>query len=334
MNVLLLYLGITVAGYVTGACLRKRNITIKAAGTIQTIAIILLVFIMGSRIGSDKEIVNSLGSIGLISFALTVFILAGSVAAVFLVRRLLGFDNRGELYKQSSGKNEAGIHTDADEARFCESAMIEQTNEESEKTDHKMTICIVCAVALGIAAGRMFLPESFIAVTGALITAGLCLLLFFVGTDIGIAGTIISNFRQAGWRVIVFPFVIMAGTFIGAAAASVFLPLSVKDALCVGAGFGWYSLAPAMLAEYSVKVSAISFMHNVMRELFGILLIPFVANKIGYMETFALPGSPSMDVCLPVIEKATKADIAVYSFISGAVLSAAVPVIVSIVMNI
>lgn len=89
-----------------------------------------------------------------------------------------------------------------------------------------------------------------------------------------------------------------------------------------------------MLAEYSVRISAVSFMHNVMRELLSILLIPVVARKVGYIETTGMPGAAAMDVCLPVVEKATRGDIAIYSFISGLTLSIAVPVLLSFIMNI
>ena len=115
--------------------------------------------------------------------------------------------------------------------------------------------------------------------------------------------------------------------------SAVILPLGLQDSLCVGGGFAWYSLAPAMLAEYSTRISAISFMHNVFREILGILLIPVVAGKIGYIESYGLPGSPSMDVCLPVVERSTSSDVAVYSFINGAILSAAVPILITIFMN-
>ena len=46
---------------------------------------------------------------------------------------------------------------------------------------------------------------------------------------------------------------------------------------------------------------------------FSILLIPFVAKKIGYIETTGMPGAAAMDVCLPIVEKSTRSDIAVYS---------------------
>ena len=41
-----------------------------------------------------------------------------------------------------------------------------------------------------------------------------------------------------------------------------------------------------------------------------------------------------MDVCLPIVEGATRGDIAVYSFVTGAVLSVTVPVMVSFLAGI
>ena len=198
-----------------------------------------------------------------------------------------------------------------------------------------MTKAIVCSVICGMAAGYFFLPDWFIDISGNLLVVGLCVLLFFVGLDIGREGTVAENFKKAGWRVLVFPFAIIIGTYAGSLVAGLLLPsLGIRDAMAVGSGFGWYTLAPVMLAEYSTSVSAVSFMHNVMRELFGILLIPIIAKKIGFIETVSLPGAAAMDVCLPVVEKATRGDIAVYSFISGVVLSIAVPVLVGLVAGV
>ena len=324
MDVLVLYLGMAVIGYFIGAALRKKNIAPGRAGIIQTVAITALVFVMGSRIGADREIVGSLDSIGLTAFIMTVFILAGSVAAVFAARKLLGFDKQGNLAERADKGGHAAEETVLDE----------ESEPVSEKADHTMTICIIVSVIAGILAGYFVLPQGFIDASGTMIVIGLCVLLLFVGIDIGTEGTIIVNFRRAGWRIFVFPAAIIVGTLAGSAICALFMPISVQDALCIGAGFGWYTLAPAMLADYSVKVSAISFMHNVMRELFGILLIPVIARKIGYIETVSLPGAAAMDVCLPIVEKSTRSDIAVYSFISGVILSVAVPVMVSFMMGI
>ncbi len=333
MGVTILYLGMTVIGYFAGAIMRKNNREMGFAGKVPAVAITILVFIMGSRIGSDDDIVKSLDTIGLIALGMTLFMMAGSVAAVFALRKVMGFDKEGRRRNLTGTPDECSMKTapQEDQPDDAGAAACEENGQKKEKvrTDHTMTICIVTSVAAGIAAGYLILPDSFIEITGSIIVVGLCLLLFFVGVDIGLEGTIINSFREAGWRIVVFPFAVIAGTMAGAIAASLVLPAGIRDSLCVGAGFGWYTLAPAMLADYSLKVSALSFMHNVMREMIAILIIPTVAKKVGYIECTSLPGAAAMDVCLPIVEGATRGDIAVYSFVTGAVLSAAVPVMVS-----
>lgn len=356
MGYLFLYLAITVIGYFIGARLKKHSLAPGWIGPVQTITIILLVFLMGSRIGANEEIVASLDSIGLISFVYTLIIMACTCTAFWLARRALGFDRTGHrngkpgkgpgVHAGGPGK-ETGEHAGGPAAasgaelsgpwdRAAAQPAPDASADAAAGTGrpvNTLTFLIVGFVAAGILAGRFLLPDLLIAYTGQLLTVVLCMLLVLIGIDIGLEGTLVVNFRSAGWRVILFPFVSMAAMIVGAVICGAVLPLDLKESLCIGSGFGWYSLAPAMLAEYSTRASAISFMHNVFREIIGILLIPAVARRIGYIESYSLPGSPSMDVCLPVVERATNGDVAVYSFINGAVLSAAVPVLVSLFMN-
>lgn len=319
---LLLYLAVTVAGYFIGARLKKQNKTWKWVGDLQTLVIIVLVFLMGSRIGASEEIVSSLGTIGLISFVFTIIIMLTTVAAFTVVRRLMGFDRYG---KRGTARETGAKATALDESS-AEEAPAPKLNS--------LTLIMVVFVAVGIAAGYLFLPDGFIAMTGTLLTITLCALLVLVGIDIGTEGTLGANFKSAGWRVVVFPFVSIGAMLLGCVIASLFLPFSLQDSLCIGSGLGWYSLAAAMLVDYSAKVSALCFMHCVIREVVGILLIPVCAKRLGYIECYCLPGASSMDVCLPLVEKATDSTIAVYSFVNGVILSASVAVLVSIFMNI
>ena len=48
-----------------------------------------------------------------------------------------------------------------------------------------MTFAIILAVIAGVLAGCSVMPAVFIENTGPVLTAGLCLLLFLVGIDIG-----------------------------------------------------------------------------------------------------------------------------------------------------
>lgn len=319
--------------------MKKRNIVIKGASVLQTIALVALVFVMGARIGSEEEIVRSLDTIGLKAFVITMFILAGTVAAAFITRKLMGFDKKGNLVRGVVKTVEESSHSVSAEpvdinGNDDKPVTIEEQGSEGEaKSDKAMLLTIFIPVALGIVSGFLFLPDWFINASGTIIVVGLSILLFFVGIDLGTEGTIVQNFKMAGWRVILFPFIMIIGTYIGSVVAGLIVGITVKDSLCVASGFGWYTLAPAMLAEYSIEISAISFMHNVMRELIGLLLLPIVAKRIGHIESTGLVGAGSMDVCLPIIVRTTSGNMAVYAFIIGIVLSFSVPVMVSFMMG-
>ena len=85
-----------------------------------------------------------------------------------------------------------------------------------------MTGWIVGAVAAGMLAGHFVLPAEWAAHCGALITLGLCLLLFLVGVDMGRQGNVWRDIRQAGARVLAIPVAAAAGTLAAAAVPSDF----------------------------------------------------------------------------------------------------------------
>ena len=198
-----------------------------------------------------------------------------------------------------------------------------------------MTFLIVLTAGFGMFFGYGLIHydlaqyEAFDLLTGYVIKAGLCTLVFMAGLELGDEGTFLTDFRAAGAKVLMVPAATALGTFAGAAVSSLFLPFSLKQVLAIGAGFGWYSFAPVMIMEKGfVLVSAVSFMHNVMRELLSMLLIPIVAKNLGFIEAVALPGSSSSDICLPLIVKSTRGGIAVYSFMNGISVSILVPILV------
>jgi len=95
MNLIVLYLSIVVIGYFVGTKLKKSGKSLSWTGKVQTGVIICLLFMMGSKIGSDEEVINSIGEIGISAIVLTVFALAGSVAASFGARKLMGITKEG-----------------------------------------------------------------------------------------------------------------------------------------------------------------------------------------------------------------------------------------------
>lgn len=321
MSDLILYLIMAAVGYFVGSRFRNKKEKLAWTGKIQTVAIILLVFTMGTRMGANDEVIKNLGPIGLYALIITAAVFVFSTTAVFAARKLVRIDRFGHLNGSDRVKSES-------------------TPADGDRGIDRMTIYIILSVCAGMASGFIFVRrlfnsfDAFNSMAGTAIQAGLCILLLFVGLDLGLDGTVAGNFRRVGLRVFVFPLANISGTLAACAVCYLFIPVSLKELLAIGAGLGWYSLAPGIIMDAGfVTASAISFMHNVMRELFAIILIPFIAKKIGYTETIALPGAASMDVCLPIVERATGGDIAVYSFVSGVVLSAAVPVIVPLIIG-
>ena len=174
-------------------------------------------------------------------------------------------------------------------------------------------------------------------ISGDWLVVGICVLLGLAGFNLGIAGNIFEHFKGVGYTVAVIPVAAVAGSFILAALysliASIFMDdgLSVREAVAVSAGFGWYTFAPGLLSEAGFEVAgAVSFMHNVIRETLGLVLIPLIAKKIGYLEAVCVPGVAAMDVCLPLVERSCRKETVVYSFCTGALMCVSVPVVVTL----
>ena len=96
-GLLALYFGVAFIGYLVGSRIRKseKEVNLSWTGKVETVAIMALVFMMGSRIGAEESVIKSLGSLGLIAFVLTFFALAGSVLAVIGARKLLKINREG-----------------------------------------------------------------------------------------------------------------------------------------------------------------------------------------------------------------------------------------------
>ena len=88
-----------------------------------------------------------------------------------------------------------------------------------------MTGWIIGAVLGGIAAGYLFVPQALAEHCGTLITVGLCLILFLVGVDMGKQGNVWRDIRAAGFKVLLIPVAVAAGTLGFAALGSLLLPL-------------------------------------------------------------------------------------------------------------
>ena len=87
-----------------------------------------------------------------------------------------------------------------------------------------------------MAAGYFFMPEIFTDNAEHVLTAGLCLLLFMVGIDIGRQGNVVKDIRKSGLRILAVPCLVMLGTFAAAAVTPFITDLTLKESSAVAAG--------------------------------------------------------------------------------------------------
>jgi uncharacterized membrane protein YbjE (DUF340 family) len=187
---------------------------------------------------------------------------------------------------------------------------------------------IILAVLIGFFGGLFFKIDFLLDNLDFFIDLGLCLLLFFVGIDIGKNGDINSALKRFGNRIWMVPLTTLTGTLFAGFIASYLTSLSLGESLAVSAGLGWYSLSAIELSKVSAELGGIAFLSNIFRELLAILAVPIVAKKIGSFESISTGGATVMDTLLPVINKSNSPDISVVAFFTGVVLSGVVPILV------
>ena len=323
MKQLAMYWSAMVIMYIIASKLRNRKENFKWVGEAINVPIYVLVLLMGLRMGANKEIVDSLGTIGVQSVIVSVLVIGCSILGVILMRAVLKMDRYGNV-----GADRVPNGQKPEKAAEANVAGI------------RSTIIIGGLVAIGMAVGyfliykRYSVQDAFLEKSDPAITVLLIILLAFVGFSLGLDGSVFGNIKKAGARVFLFPLAIVAGTIVGGVIYGLISSLSIREGVAVAAGFGWYTYAPNIIAQAGYPVaSAISFLHNVIREVVGIIGIPFFATKIGYIEATAVPGIAAMDVCMPIIEKYARKDTVVYGFATGLLMCILVPLIVPLAIG-
>ena len=331
------YLIIGIFGAGLGFFVRKKRLTIGKASLIsfiETAMICVLIFVMSTRIGANDEIAGNLGTIGVYGLLSTVIIFATTILVTYITRKLLGFDAKGKI---------------AEKEVISGSETPEKVPENISETDDsgsgkpkidKMAVFIVVFVVLGLICGRFLVNkafssyEDFESAAAMLLRISLSILMFFVGFEIGIDDSGGGDFKTAGLKVLFFPVTTIVGAILGGVVLAFIIPVTLRESLAISSGLGWYSMAPVLImGSGHLTASAISFVHNLTRELLSMLIVPFVARYIGYIEAACMPGSPSMDVCLPIIERSTNSTTVVYAFLNGFLVSGTVPILVPLFLG-
>lgn len=300
------------SGIFLGFILDEKNHFVKFADLITKAGLVILLLAMGANLGSNDQIVMQLGEIGFQAFGFAAVSIIFSLLAVIAFVKLLNLNN---LLLGAEPEAEKEI--------------------EGQNADNKMTILIFSSVVIGILAGFFLLNGNQASWLDLLTNYSLAVLLFGVGIDIGAKREIIKDLKIMGWKLIVIPILIAFGSLIGSILIGVFFGLGVGESAAVGAGFGWYSLSGVLISKlHSAELGSLAFLTNVFRELLTVMVLPLVAKYFGSIAAIAPGGATTMDVTLPLVKESGGEAVVIPAFVSGAVLSTLVPILVPLFLNI
>ncbi|WP_430816640.1 lysine exporter LysO family protein [Carboxylicivirga sp. RSCT41] len=198
----------------------------------------------------------------------------------------------------------------------------------------KGSLIILAFFIVGLAGGIYhFFPEWLL--NENLTTYALFILMFLVGVSIGSDKSAFYVLRKLNIKVLLVPLVVVIGSLVGTSVASILLSdINVKEAMAVGAGFGYYSLSSIFIGQmHSQELGVIALLSNIFREIITLLAVPLLVKYFGKLAGIASGGATAMDTTLPVIVKFTGKEYGIIAIFSGIVLTILVPILVTVILE-
>lgn len=197
-------------------------------------------------------------------------------------------------------------------------------------------LSLLCGITLGwadIGANQLFHPS--------MPTWLLSCLIIQVGIGIGSKDNLRQLLRSFRWKMLLLPVFTIVGTLsFTTLAGLLFRDWQLNDILAAGSGFGYYSLSSVLIAdikgaeagvEYATQIAAVALIANVVREMVALFGSSFFNRKGGRFAPISVAGINSMDVCLPIIIKATgDKGLLPVAIIHGIILEISVPILISL----
>ena len=304
----LLYLISLFVPFALGIVLAKRirRLDGKIVERLTALTFYILIATIGFRIGGTENLLANLEKLGIVSLSFAVFTVLGTLLTLTLLYLALG----GRMEKP--------------QAR-------DKPNHRKRLHLFKDPLILFFLLSAGILLG-FFLKAVPPPISEQLTKLLLYALLFFIGVSFAQKKI---PLREVVSRpdLLLLPIGTALGSLLGGFFASLLLfrviPLTWGKALAVSAGFGWYSLSGIILTDLDGPfLGTVALLSNMLRETIALILIPTVARCPLPNIAIGMGGATSMDVTLPVIERSLGPESAPVAMISGALLSAAVPLLV------
>ena len=197
----------------------------------------------------------------------------------------------------------------------------------------KGTFLILACFLAGVLAG-IFVPDELNFDPAQIISVVLYVLLFLAGAAVGVDNRVWQSLTEIRPKILLLPLGIIGGSLLGAAAVSLLLPITLRDALAIGSGMGYYSLSSVLIADLrGESLGALALLSNILRELLTFVLAPLLVRVGGKLGPIASGGATVMDTTLPVVIKYSGKEYVVVGFISALLVTLSVPVLIALILG-
>jgi uncharacterized membrane protein YbjE (DUF340 family) len=197
-----------------------------------------------------------------------------------------------------------------------------------------MILTMVCSLFLGLFYGISGVNFHFIDTISQNTDIILYILMFSVGISVGMQRGLFSKIKEYHLKILIIPFGIILGSFLGGIICSFILKIPVGYGTAITSGLGWYSLSGVTISSMaSAELGSIAFLSNLLREMFSFLIIPFLAVHFNHYTCIASAAATSEDTTLPIILKYTNEETVVLSVLNGIICSLMVPVLIPLCLS-
>ena len=305
---MLLEIGLIAGGVPAGWAMRSRSRIVRWVNELLSWTVRIMLFLLGLALGLDDALIGQLESLGLYAVVISSFSVAGCFAAAHLLGRFV-FTEYAPGRERGAGAMAAG--------------------------SRGSFIALGFFVAGALLGWLRAVPQELAAGEAAVWV--LYLLLLLAGMTVGFDLKALGVIRELRGRILLIPLGVVAGTFAGSALAwallALFSDITLVDALAVGGGFGYYSLATVILTRLGdPALGSVALLSNMIHEALALLLPPFLVRFTGKLGPVLAGGAAAMDTCLPVVAHVSGERCAILAVFSGMCLTLLVPVLLPLIM--
>lgn len=283
---------------------------------VTTISLVVLMFTIGGNVGTNKEVIAEIGTVG-INCLITCFLAIGfSVGICLILEKTVVPLNK---YSQMQLDDEESIAIDT-----------AGKDGESKKKIDPILVLIPISVLSGAFVCYFFMPEKKTYLLSYFLWSSLAILYTSIGVGMGQNKNVFKYIKAVGFRVLYLVFGILLGSMAGGAVAALITGMPMSYGVIAASGVGYYSMTGAtMLQSLGAEAGVYGFMVNVFREFFTVLMLPLLF-KMSRSSPIAAGGAGNMDTMLVPITRALGRELGMVTLVVGLLLTFGVPVILPI----